>query len=227
MSNRGPAERPAATEISRMHTPSPRLARRPLTAAFAAIAIALSGLAAAPAAHAADASTVEVEGQAVPTSAKVAGAELPLNGVGVRAYSFYKMYVAALYLEKKTRVGAEAAGAPGAKRVQLRILLTVPGSSGYLADAFTGGIKKRTTPAAFAAMKDRVDTFDKMVRGLDVKKGDVVDLDFVPDSGLVVTLNGKPVGAAIPGADLYTAMLKIWVGDDAKDQPLRAAMLGG
>jgi len=28
-------------------------------------------------------------------------------------------------------------------------------------------------------------------------------------------------------ADLYDSMLKIWVAEDAKDKPLRAAMLGG
>jgi hypothetical protein len=31
----------------------------------------------------------------------------------------------------------------------------------------------------------------------------------------------------VPGDDLYAAMLKIWVGDDAKDKPLRGALLGG
>jgi len=188
---------------------------------IAAAALALAGALAQPA------FALEVEGQPIATTASVAGKELQLNGAGVRAYSIYKMYVAALYLPKKTSSASEVVGQVGAKRVQLRILLTVPGSSGYLADAFTGGIRKRVTPEQFEAMKTRLDTFDKMVRNLDVKKGDVVNLDFVPDSGLTVTLNEKAVGAPIPGADLYDSMLKIWVAEDAKDKPLRAAMLGG
>jgi hypothetical protein len=196
--------------------PAPRAHRL-----IVALAFALAGAFAQPAL------ALELEGQPIAASAHVAGHDLQLNGAGIRAYSIYKMYVAALYLPKKTSSAAEVVGQQGAKRVQLRILLTVPGSSGYLADAFTGGIRKRVTPAQYEAMKTRLETFDKMVRGLDVKKGDVVNLDFVPDTGLTVTLNEKPVGSPIPGADLYDSMLKIWVADDAKDKPLRAAMLGG
>jgi hypothetical protein len=199
---------------------APRLARRPrhlIAAATLALASALAQPALA----------LEIEGQPIASTAQVAGRELQLNGAGVRAYSIYKMYIAALYLPKKTASASEVVGQQGAKRVQLRILLTVPGSSGYLADAFTGGIRKRVTPEQFEAMKTRLETFDKMVRNLDVKKGDVVNLDFVPDAGLTVTLNEKPVGSPIPGADLYDSMLKIWVAEDAKDKPLRAAMLGG
>ena len=205
-------------------TPSP--VRLPLAAALVSAALAFGGLAAAPAARA-DVGTVQVEGLAVPTGAKVAGVDLQLNGAGVRAWSFYKAYVAALYVQKKSASASEIVSQGGAKRVQLRILMTVPGSAGYLADAFTGGIKKRVTADEYTAMKDRIDTFDKMVRGMDVKKGDVVNLDFVPESGLNVSVNGKPLGGPVPGADLYGAMLKIWVADDAKDKPLRAAMLGG
>lgn len=197
--------------------------RLPLAAALVSAALAFGGLAAARA----EGSTVQVEGQAVSTSAKVAGEDLQLNGAGVRAWSFYKAYVAALYVQKKSASASEVVSQGGAKRVQLRILMTVPGSAGYLADAFTGGIKKRVTADEYTAMKDRIDTFDKMVRGMDVKKGDVVNLDFVPESGLDVSVNGKPLGRPVPGADLYGAMLKIWVADDAKDKPLRAAMLGG
>jgi hypothetical protein len=198
----------------------PRLAPRS-RALIAAAALALAGTLVQPA------FALDIEGQPIAPTAHVAGHDLQLNGAGVRAYSIYKMYIAALYLPKKTTSAAEVVGQQGAKRVQLRILLTVPGSSGYLADAFTGGIRKRVTPDQFEAMKARLDIFDKMVRNLDVKKGDVVNLDFVPDAGLTVILNDKQVGSPIPGADLYDSMLKIWVAEDAKDKPLRAAMLGG
>jgi hypothetical protein len=197
-----------------------RRARRP-RALIAAVALALAGALAQPAL------ALEVEGQPIEPTAQVAGHELQLNGAGVRAYSIYKMYIAALYLPKKTNSASEVVGQQGAKRVQLRILLTVPGSSGYLADAFVGGIRKRVPDEQFQKMKPRLDTFDKMVRGLDVKQGDVVNLDYVPEVGLTVVRNGKAVGSPIPGADLYDSMLKIWVAEDAKDKPLRAAMLGG
>jgi hypothetical protein len=189
-----------------------------LAVALALAITAADGAVAAP--------SVTFQGQSISTEVQVAGAGLQLNGVGYRGWRVYKAYVAALYLPHKTAVASDVLAQAGPKRVQLRLL--VSGSSSYLADAFTGGIKKRVTPAQYEELKDRIDTFDKMVRGLgDMKKGDVVDLDYVPDSGLVTTLNGKLVGQPLPGADLYTAMLKIWVGDDARDKDLRAALLGG
>lgn len=170
--------------------------------------------------------TITYQGHAIATTAEVAGADLQLNGVGYRGWRIYKAYLAALYLPHKSTTGSDVLAQEGPKRVQLHLL--VSGSSGYFADAFTGGIKKRVTATQYESMKDRIDAFDKLVRSLgNVSKGDVVNLDFVPDAGLVMTLNGKPVGQPIPGADLYTAMLKIWVADDARDKELRAAMLGG
>src|SRR3954462_831688 len=68
---------------------------------------------------------VQVEGQAIPAAANVAGTELRLNGVGVRAWTVYKMSAAALYLPKKATTVGEVVGQAGAKRVQLRILMSV------------------------------------------------------------------------------------------------------
>jgi hypothetical protein len=150
-----------------MHKPSRDSRRSHLSALLAAAFVAAAGFAATPAASAADGAGVQVEGQLIPATATVAGTELRLNGVGVRAWTVYKMYVAALYLPKKAGTVAEVVGQPGAKRVQLRILLSVGGASGYLADAFTGGIKKRVTPDQYVHMKDRIDAFDKLVRSLD------------------------------------------------------------
>jgi hypothetical protein len=206
-----------------MHLPSRTSARRSFAAALAAAVLALGAL---PAAIAAEA-PLKVEGQAIAPTASVAGTELRLNGAGTRAWTVYKMYVAALYLPKKASTVADIVGQPGPKRMQLRILMSVGGASGYLADAFTGGIRKRVTPEQFNAMKDRVDAFDKLVRSLETKKGDLINLDYLPDAGLTLSLNGKTMGKPVPGDDLYDAMLKIWVGDDAKDKPLRAALLGG
>ena len=214
-----------------MQYPRPRAdARRSPSSTFArwlaaAAVVGFAGVFASSAAVANDAA-ISYEGLSISTTAKVAGHDLQLNGVGYRGWKIYKAYVAALYLPRKTTSAADALGQPGAKRVQLQLL--VSGSSGYFADALTGGIQKRVPAEQFAAMKDRVDAFDKIIRNAgDLKKGDVINLDFVPDTGLVVLLNGKPSGSPIRGADIYTAMLKIWLGDDARDKELRAAMLGG
>ncbi len=186
--------------------------------------IALAALAFVPAAHAA--SPVSLEGQTFAAEARVAGAPLQLNGVGLRAALFYKVYLAALYLPAPAATGAQAIAQPGAKRLQVRMLVDGPASE--FAKAFTGGIAKRMPPAQAAAMQDRIDAFDRTLRALgDVHKGDVADLDYIPGQGLTLSFNGKPRGAPVAGADLYAALLDIFVGERPVDAKMKRGMLGG
>jgi hypothetical protein len=53
-----------------------------------------------------------------------------------------------------------------------------------------------------------------------------VNLDYAPAVGLTMTLNGKAVGMPVPGADLYAALLQIFVGDRPVDARMKAGMLG-
>ncbi len=113
----------------------------------------------------------------------------------------------------------------GAKRVQVRLLMDGP--SDEFAKAFTGGVAKRTPSDQVAAMKARIEAFDRTLRSVgNVRKGDVVDLDYAPGVGLTLSLNGKRVGAPVPGADLYAALLGIFVGDRPVDARMKADMLG-
>ena len=185
--------------------------------------IALAALAFLPGAHAAE--SITLENQTFPASATVAGAPLQLNGVGLRAAFIYKVYLAGLYLPAKAATGPAVFAQAGAKRVQVRMLMDGP--SDEFAKAFTGGIAKRTPADQVAAMQDRIATFDRTLRSVgDVKRGDVVNLDYTPAVGLTMTLNGKACGAPVPGADLYAALLDIFVGDRPVDAKMKAGMLG-
>jgi len=188
--------------------------------------IALAAFVFLPSAHAATpAAAVTLENQTFPAQANVAGTPLQLNGVGLRAAFVYKVYLAGLYLPAKAANGADAMAQPGPKRVQVRMLMDGP--SDEFAKAFTGGIAKRTPADQVAAMKDRIAAFDRTLRGVGkVRKGDVVDLDWLPSEGLAMRINGKPVGTPVPGADLYAAMLNIFVGDRPVDAKMKAGMLG-
>ncbi len=188
--------------------------------------IALAAFVLLPSANAAEAAVpITLEGQTFAPGASVAGAPLQLNGVGLRAAFIYKVYVAGLYLPAHAATGAEALAETGAKRLQVRLLMDGP--SDEFAKAFTGGIAKRTPADQAAAMKERVDAFDRILRSVgNVRKGDVVDLDYAPGVGLTMRVNGKPFGAPVPGADLYGALLAIFVGDRPVDTRMKAGMLG-
>ena len=185
--------------------------------------IALAAFAFLPSARAATA--VTRENQTFPAEANVAGTALQLNGVGLRAAFIYKVYLAGLYLPAKAATGADAMAQPGPKRGQVRLLMDGP--SDEFAKAFTGGITKRTPADQVAAMQPRIAAFDRTLRSVGkVHKGDVVDLDWLPSAGLAMRVNGKPVGEPVPGADLYAAMLNIFVGERPVDAKMKAGMLG-
>lgn len=185
------------------------------------LALLLTVCALAPAA-----AQVKIEGQTFAAQAHVGETELRLNGVGLRAVAWLKGYAAGLYLSKKATNAADVLVMQGPKRLQLRMLQEV--STQEFIKAFDKGIKRNTPEDALPGMVDRMAKFDAQLTAMGkVRKGDVVDLDFVPGRGLTMTWNGKLQGEPIPGGDLYTALLKIFIGDKPTDPELKTGLLGG
>ena len=175
-------------------------------------------------AHAA--APIKVEGLTFAGQATVAGQTLELNGVGLRAVAWLKGYAAGLYLSQRVRTQQQVYTAPGAKRIQLRMLLDV--DTEEFVKAFDKGIARNSAPADLPALALRMARFDAMLRAIGkVKKRDVIDLDWVPGQGLQLTLNGKLRGEPIAGDDLYLALLRIFVGDRPVDAEMKIGLLGG
>ena len=61
----------------------------------------------------------------------------------------------------------------------------------------------------------------------EAKKGDVIQLDFTPEAGTRLVVNGQPRGNAIAGEEFYNALLRVWLGDKPADGDLKKGMLGG
>jgi len=61
----------------------------------------------------------------------------------------------------------------------------------------------------------------------EAKEGMRIALDWVPGSGTLVSVDGKAVGAPIPGEDFYRGLLRIWLGENPVQQDLKKALLGG
>ncbi len=166
-----------------------------------------------------------LEGQRFEERARVASRELQLNGLGVRAVFVFKAFVAALYLEEKARDGAQVLGHPGAKRLQLRMLMDIGAPD--IKKALLDGIRKNVSAAEWAAMQERLEQFGRIIDAIGMARtGDTITLDYVPQQGLLLAVNDRPQGSPIAGADIYHAMLAIFVGDDPVDTRLRSGLLG-
>ena len=168
------------------------------------------------------ASALEVAGVNVADKAKLGAAELVLNGAGIRTRAIFKVYVGALYLAEKKSTAADVLAQKGAKRVALTMLREL--SAQQLNEAFESGIQANHTAAEVEAFKPRIAGL--LALFTDGKKGDVILLDFLPESGTVVNVNGQAKGKPIPGEDFYRALLRIWLGDKPVDGDLKKAMLG-
>ena len=167
-------------------------------------------------------SALEVAGVAVEDKAKVGASELVLNGAGIRTRAIFKVYVGALYLTEKKSGAADALVQKGAKRVSLTLLRDL--SAQQLSDAMNDGIQANASAAEVEALKPRIGELLSLFN--DGKKGDVILIDFLPDSGTSVRLNGLAKGKPIPGEDFYRALLRIWLGDKPVDSDLKKGMLG-
>lgn len=169
---------------------------------------------------------VTVEGQAFERRVRVAGQELLLNGTGVRAVAWFKGYAAGLYLTRRCTTAAQVVELPGAKRLQLRMLQNVPAAE--FAKAFRKGVERNTDAAVLPGLTEPMRRFEALVHGVGkVQQGDRVDLDLEPGRGTSFSLNGTLRGEAIAGDELYTSLLRSFVGEQPYDAKLRAGLLGG
>lgn len=168
---------------------------------------------------------VEMEGQKFEPTVALGGQTLNLNGVGLRKRAIFKVYVAGLYAGQKSTNPAAIANDKGARRVSLRMLRDVEAQS--FIDSFNEGLKNNTPEAQLKAMQPQVDALVATLKAIgEAKKGDVINFDYTPDGGTRITVNGQPKGNAIPGADFFSAVLRIWLGDKPADETLKKGMLG-
>ncbi len=173
----------------------------------------------------------EFEGVKVPDSARISdsGAELLLNGTGLRSRFMFRVYVGALYLEKSLAKKSAAASTiindAGAKRIALHMLRELPADQ--FTDALEDGLKNNNAAEELPKLEARVKQLRAVFEAVKIAKvGDVIVIDFVPGVGARIAINGD-VKTTIAGDDFSRALLRIWLGDKPADGNLKKGLLGG
>lgn len=158
-------------------------------------------------------------------SIPLAGKTLLLQGAGLRQIVFFKVYGAALYVEKHAASTADVFSADTPRAVRLGLLRHVKGAD--FIEALESGLDANLTPEGKKAITNELNQLKDLMRAIgDVKEGDMVDFEYAPATGTTLRLNGKPVGPSIAGKALYDAVLAIWIGDRPIDDRLKDAMMG-
>lgn len=160
------------------------------------------------------------------STTQIAGQALTLNGAGLRKKLFFKVYAAGLYVTNPATEAKAILQENGPVRVRLGLLRDVSGES--FISALDDGLKENLTEESAQKIAKELDQLRTLMKKIgDVKINDLVDFDYVPNVGTLVSLNGKPVGDAIGGGRaLYNAVLAIWLGEKAIDDTLKEGMLG-
>ena len=158
----------------------------------------------------------------VPDSVNVGGADLALNGLGIRKATFLKVkvYVAGLYLPQKAN---DAARVHGGQPWQLALHFVRDVDASDIRDAFEEGFEKAAADK-LAALRPRIDALKAQM--VDFKTGHYLSFANDPSHGVVVDVNGAS-GSAIEGADFAAALLAVWIGKEPPNEDLKAGLLGG
>lgn len=149
------------------------------------------------------------------------GQSLNLNGAGLRSKFFIKVYVGALYAERKLGSAAAVLADPGSKLILMRFIHSKVAKEKIL-DAFSAGFANNTPQLAGKA---EVHEFLSLFRN-DFVAGDIVDLALAGDGTVSASHNGRPLGT-VRSALLARGILGIYFGDEPADKDLKAGMLGG
>jgi hypothetical protein len=186
-----------------------------LTALAATLAMPLSG----------HAQTTEVAGVKFANTLQVGNTRLQLNGAGIRYKVVFKVYAAALYLTDKATTPEAVLAAPGPRHLQIVMLREIDANE--LGKLFTKGMEQNAPREEFSKsiagimrMSDIFSSRKKLVAG------DSFAVEWVPGTGTVILVNGKPEGQPIKEPEFYSALMKIWFGKSPADAQLKEALLG-
>lgn len=188
-----------------------------------AVALLTAGVLLLPAMNTAAAAATEIAGVKVDDKVQLNGGELVLNGAGLRSRMMFKVYVAALYVPRKTANASEVFEAP-TRRVSLRLLRDLDADA--LSGALRDGLRDNLDEARLAALQTQIGQFDTVMRRVgNAHSGDVINLDFFADN-VAVLYNGEAKGS-VGGNGFAAALLRVWLGDKPVDGSLKKALLGG
>ena len=149
--------------------------------------------------------------------------QLLLNGAGIRSKFVVKVYVVAFYLSEKAHTAEAVLANTGAKRISLTMLRDVSGK--LFSNGLNVSLLANQSEAEMKTLDPKVDLLMKFISTIpELKKGEVINLDYIPGSGTKILINGADKGY-IEGLDFNRALLKVWIGKKPVNRSLKLALL--
>ncbi len=168
----------------------------------------------------------QVSGVKLDDSANVGGQQLVLNGAGLRTkFGLADVYVLGLYLPQKSTDANAIINEKAPRRVTLVMKRNL--DTDTLQKAFHEGLEANVSKSELQQLQPKIKQLDARLNEVgSVKQGDVLNLDFGADGSTRITYNGQQK-EAVAGADLSSALLKIWLGAHPVQDSLKKDILSG
>jgi len=168
---------------------------------------------------------VELAGVRFEPTVAVQGTALRLNGAGIRYKAVFKVYVAGLYLPQPASSAAEIAAMQGPKRLTITMLRDI--DSEELGRLFYRGVENNMDRAAFSRLVPGLVRMGQVFAAhKKLLAGDNFYVDWLPGTGMVITVKGQPQGEPFKEPEFFDALLGIWLGPNPADWRLKDALLG-
>ena len=171
------------------------------------------------------AQTTEVAGVKFANTLQVGNAKLQINGAGIRYKLVFKVYAAALYLPAPAATPEAVYATAGARHLQIVMLREIDANE--LGKLFTRGMEQNASREEFTKsipgimkMSDVFSNYKKLTAG------ESFAVEWIPGSGTVILVNGKPVSEPIKEPEFFSTLMKIWLGRNPADAQLKDALLG-
>jgi len=163
------------------------------------------------------------DGVEMPDRIQVDGSSLVLNGLGTREATILNInvYVAGLYLEKRSSDPTAIIASEQAKRLVLHFVRDVDRDD--ITGAWTEGFEKNARKDQRAKLNARIEQLNGWMSAM--KDGEQLMFTYAPGRGISVTVKGVTRGT-ISGSDFARVFLSIWLGPHPPNQGLKDGLLG-
>ena len=166
------------------------------------------------------AQTKKFHGVSFNTELKLDGENLVINGAGLREKYFMDLYVAGLYVPKKTEDAKKVIYDDTEMAIHIKIVSSSVTRERFIESVNEGFATSKHGSASKEEIKKFVGFFSEPI-----KEGDKINLDYIPGKGVRVTKNGDIKGT-IAGLDFKKALFGIWFGTPPVQESLKKEMLG-
>ena len=162
----------------------------------------------------------DLAGVTMPNSVQAGSTNLILNGMGLRTKIVVKVYVAGLYLPRKSSDAEGIIMADAPKRLVMQFVRSV--SKNQITDAFQESFNDNA-PKAKKTVGVDIEHFLAAMESL--KEGDQMIFTYLPDTGTTFAINSKEK-LTIPGLDFSQALFAVWLGPKPPTNGLKKGLLG-